>query len=637
WWVDPPVLFPRGLRGDAMRLEQILVNLLGNAIKFTDPGGEVVLGVAVAREESRATVLRFWVRDTGIGMTPEQTARLFQPFSQGDGSITRQYGGTGLGLAISRRLAEQMGGWIRVASAAGIGSEFILEVRLEREPEVSGESPTCAPERTLAGKRVLILSTRPAGRRILVRMAGDLGLNTMVFAVPAAALEAAEGDFFELVILDAAMGELTGLVADFRQRSPGARIVALVPMDLREGVRVAGVDEWLVRPVLPDGLRAVCTGIHGEVQALSDQGVALERGFAGARVLLVEDNRINQMVAREILTGFGLEVVCVDNGLEAVERVGKERFAGVLMDLQMPVMDGLTATRRIRMLEGCGDLPILAMTAQAMPGDRERCLEVGMTDYVAKPIDRRQLRKVLHQWIRPLETRPAPVDVVLPTHSSEAVPLREVLPEKMAGIDLEEAMERLDGNRQLLRELLEVFRRDHAGDARRVRLLLEDPERLDPDAAGKLLHAIKGLAGNLGAVVIRENALELERLLKGGGLPSREALERFEENFQELLDAVAALPPYAGEVEEPDGEYPTVELSLERLNPLFAALDERLVRNDLDAERCLADLKVALRGAGGECAAGVQAIVSHMDRYDFDGARNALHQLVRHLSREAIF
>ncbi|MBF0213729.1 MAG: response regulator [Magnetococcales bacterium] len=620
WWIDRPLSFATGLRGDALRMEQILINLLGNAIKFTDPGGEVILGLSVIEAREREVVIRFSVRDTGIGMTLEQCARLFQPFAQADSSITRQYGGTGLGLAICKRLVERMGGWIRVTSAPGIGSEFIGQLTLKRDPETESDDLARLRQMGLGAEAgaVGILSGRATARRLLARMIGALGVEVGVFATADELLLAFGRRAWRQVVLDVPVQEIPTLVERLRQRRAEVRIVALLPTDPEMVSGMRGVDEWMARPVLPVGLRSALTGGRVVVEeaggSSSRTEAEPERLWSGARLLVVEDNRLNQMVARELLTGMGLEVELAGNGAEAVERVERERFDGVLMDVQMPVLDGLSATRRIRRLEGCAALPILAMTAQAMSGDRERCLEAGMNDYVPKPIDRRLLEGVLSRWIRPRERREA-----LPglPQSGESLPTEPWVSAGIEGIDLPDVLRRLGGNVQVLRGLLKVFCRDYAEVAQQVRRLAgegSDPEGLE--RVGDFLHALKGMAGNMGARGVQELARAMEQEARARNFPSDASLARLEAAMVQVCAAVAALP----ELESGAGLWAWDrgrELTIGSVEAGLAGLRARLENNDLDAERWWRHLEQALLDSGRDGTRWMQPIAEAMARFDF--------------------
>ncbi|MBT3345447.1 MAG: PAS domain S-box protein, partial [Gemmatimonadetes bacterium] len=418
--IDPDL--PTQLAGDPLRLGQVLINYGNNAVKFTE-SGEIIVRVRAGERVGQDLLVRFEVQDTGIGLTEEQQAKLFQSFQQADTSTTRQYGGTGLGLAIARQLAGLMGGEVGVDSEPGVGSTFWFTARLASSgPSRRQRLP--APD--LRGRRVLVVDDNAHARQILREM-----LTAMTFRVDEAATGAqavdmtaaadGQGDGFELLLMDwqmppgidgiEAAQQLTGLSL---QRPP--KVVIITAHGREEVFRkaaTAGIELTLVKPVNPSilfdaAIRALGGLSNQEDQALATDADAGLAAVQGARVLLVEDNLLNQQVAQELLTEVGFAVDVAENGEVAIARIRDQTYDAVLMDMQMPVMDGETATRHIRQ-DGYADLPILAMTANAMAGDRERCLAAGMNDHITKPIDPEALFAALRRWI--LESR-KPVESV---------------------------------------------------------------------------------------------------------------------------------------------------------------------------------------------------------------------------------
>ena len=409
---------PSALRGDPGRLRQVLTNLVGNAVKFTEEG-EVVLRVTLDESGEDAAVVRFEVRDTGIGIEPELRSRLFQSFVQADGSTTRRYGGTGLGLAISKSLVSLMGGAIDVQSRPGRGSTFWFTVRLERHA-LGAPPPSAGPPARLAGRRVLVVDDNATNRQILRQQLGYWGLRTTaVESGPAAlaALEeaAASGPGYDLAILDMKMPEMDGLdlARAIKEKTSlaGVKLVLLTSFGRRghgaEAARI-GISAYLTKPVDEADLYDCLVEVLGEGSRTQAPHLVTRhtlrelRPPAGARVLVAEDNEVNQKVAVRILERLGYRVDVADNGREALEACGRTSYDAVLMDGQMPGMDGFEATRRIREREKGGErLPIIAMTASAMKGDREKCLEAGMDDYISKPVTPEALEAVLRRWVRP--------------------------------------------------------------------------------------------------------------------------------------------------------------------------------------------------------------------------------------------
>jgi PAS domain S-box-containing protein len=401
--VDPEV--PRALVGDPGRLAQILNNLLANAVKFTEKG-EVVARASVAEEWDDEVVIQFSVTDTGIGISGEALDRLFQPFSQGDSSTTRRYGGTGLGLAISRRLAEMMRGGIGVDSAPDGGSTFWFTARLKRQAEAR-PAPLARP---LEGRLSLVACGNETVRRILgqqleaagmiVRTAGDLRHAR-------GTLEDESSDDIDLVVVDATLGglDLPAWVREVRARSRAARVVALAPIGVEIGMEGADApDAVLTKPIRPSLLQqrliALLAGEAHVTVAEPAGGNDVEVDPHAPLVLVVEDNDINRLVAVRTLERLGYRAAAARNGAEAVEKFAPETYAAVLMDCQMPLMDGYEATAKLRAAEaGHPPTPIIAMTAGALAGDRERCLAAGMDDYVSKPVAFEDLAAALRRWV----------------------------------------------------------------------------------------------------------------------------------------------------------------------------------------------------------------------------------------------
>ena len=403
-YVDPAI--PLRLSGDVSRLRQVLLNLAGNAVKFTESGG---VAVEVERQAGGGgESLRFAVSDSGIGIPEEARGALFREFSQVDSSTTRRYGGTGLGLAISQRIVEAMGGEIGFESEPGRGSVFWFTVRL------AGAAVAEAPRLELSGLRVLASGGESMIRRVLLRQLTGAGAEATAAASSEALARlvaaARDGRPFDVALLDAD-GDVEDMVRRVREDPllAGLKLVVLLSAEARgklERFRQAGFDAYLVKPVRQEALLrriAVLVGRAegGEEGAAEPEEAAAPRAAAprSLRVLLAEDNQINQMLALALLRRAGLQADAAPNGREALEAVARGGYDVVLMDVHMPEMDGLEATRRIRALPGgLGRIPIVAMTASAMEEDRQRCLEAGMNAYLSKPIDEQELMRALAPW-----------------------------------------------------------------------------------------------------------------------------------------------------------------------------------------------------------------------------------------------
>ena len=396
---------PNALQGDPLRLGQVLINLTNNAIKFTDKG-EIVVSIRLQQLEEHAAVLRVDVRDTGIGLTPPQRSKLFQAFTQADTSTTRHHGGTGLGLTISKRLVEMMEGEIDLVSEAGVGSTFFFTARFGLAA-VPRDSLPVPPQ--FQGLRVLVVDDNPSAREIFVSMLTALGFDARavfggVLAIGAVAQARTEGRPYGLVLMDWKMPGMNGLdtLAGIRADAAGidaAPACIMVTAFHREALLEAArqrelpLDGVLNKPVsastLLDQISFVFGGVTGQSRKTQRQSSYRddERALRGAWLLLVEDNEVNQEVAQHILNDAGIRVDIASNGAIALAKIEENAYDGVLMDCQMPVMDGYQATRKLRQDPRYSDLPVIAMTANAMVGDKEKCLDAGMNDFIAKPID----------------------------------------------------------------------------------------------------------------------------------------------------------------------------------------------------------------------------------------------------------
>jgi signal transduction histidine kinase/DNA-binding response OmpR family regulator len=419
----PPGL-PDALLGDPSRLGQILLNLTNNAVKFTERG-EVTVAVSLVERVAERATLRFEVHDSGIGMAPEVRDRLFQPFTQADASTSRRYGGTGLGLAICRHLVERMGGEIGVHSEPGRGSCFHFTLAFGLQPDAQ----TTRDAGELRGTRVLVVDDHPAARELLCALVTSLGFQAQAAEDGEAALAAvsrsqADGRPFRLVLLDWRMPRMDGIECLARlTHGDGGHVRPTVLMITAFGrdqverelqARHLAVAALLTKPVTPSALLDACFIALGGPTApagRSEQRLELmqmhQASLAGARILLVEDNAINQELACDLLDGAGIAVTIAGDGLQALAMLDRGSFDAVLMDCQMPVMDGYEATRALRLRPGLEDLPVIAMTANAMAGDREKVLAAGMNDHVAKPIHVDELFATLARWVRPAAARPA--------------------------------------------------------------------------------------------------------------------------------------------------------------------------------------------------------------------------------------
>jgi two-component system, sensor histidine kinase and response regulator len=530
---------PERLLGDPLRLGQILTNLVNNAVKFTERG-EIRINIALVERTGDKVQLKCSVRDTGIGMTPEQSAKLFQPFTQADMSTTRKHGGTGLGLTISRRLVDLMGGRIWLESEAGAGTTFSFTVWLG----VSSATGTgrIVPEK-LARLRVLVVDDNPAAREILQE-----GLSTLAKSVDAvgsgkeaiAAIQERDGtDPYDLVFMDWRMPGMDGLQASryiksdetLRHRPAIVLVTAFGREEVREEAERLQLDGFLLKPVtksmIVDTLVDVFADGHEDLRGAADLDQSSR--LRGARILVTEDNAINQQIAVELLEGAGAIVTVANNGREAVEMVsgpGHPPLDVVLMDLQMPEMDGYQATAKLRADARLAALPIIAMTAHATVEERQRCLAAGMNDHVAKPIDPAALFEAVARFYKPAE------GLLVPDQPSGPPP-QEGMP-SIAGLDTNDGLSRVGGNRKLYVKILRQFAEEQSRAFDQVADALSKGNHA---LAERLAHTLKGVAGNIGAGGVQSAAGVLERVIRDRS--NADEIERSRQRVGVVLEPLA--------------------------------------------------------------------------------------------------
>ncbi|MFM4747643.1 response regulator [Aeromonas veronii] len=524
---------PVFLRGDPLRLGQVLVNLVNNAIKFTERG-EVEVCIELANPHPMR--IRFSVRDTGIGIAEEKQTQLFQAFTQLEAGNTRKYGGSGLGLNISQRLVELMGGRITVESKPGVGSLFKFDI------------PMAQAVYGVAGRKVFF-ENQPLvmvmdDNELVLDLARDILTRAGVRVLPVNSLSRArqllreEGPNLRLAILDWRMGQEDGLdlALEMYQHSQWRRIpILMISAWAREGLHARmdsmGLTHFLPKPMTENALLAkvdeLLNGSSYELNLRKAEAQGDQQHFKsllqGTRVLLAEDNRVNQQLIIEYLRRVDAVVCVVSNGREAVERVAEQPFDVILMDLQMPVLDGLDATRQIRKMVDKHDVPIIALTASAMPGDKERCLGVGMNGYVTKPVSKRDLYNNLLQWVKP--------------QGVEQAGIMEVKPPDMIGIlDLQDALKRLEQDKEALQILFKLFMSEHKDDLWEIRSALR---RQQPEVASKLLHTLRGVSANISASRLQLVAGELEWRLRQNEVLSETDLEQLQQVFSQTREEVS--------------------------------------------------------------------------------------------------
>ena len=639
-----PSDFNRTLFGDNQRLGQILINLIRNAIKFTDSGTIVVRG-KVGKPEPDPTQpdrfycpLTFSVQDTGIGIDPDRLPHLFKPFVQADGSTSRKYGGTGIGLTISKQLVTMMGGNIWAESVLDKGSIFHFSVRME-SPKTKGKESQKRPE-NMANMKVLVMDDNPLTRDILQEMlvawsfiptgvgSGEEALATLM------ANNRGEAPY-TLAILDGNMPEMDAVTTSrdvvtqlFSELPPGhiPKIVMMTDFGreiIHHNTQEAWVDAFLDKPFTQTSLfHAIMEAFeekrdpaHPAITVLSNT-IDTREATQGARILLVEDNVINQEIATDLLTRAGMVITIANNGKEAVAQVEQHPFDAVLMDLQMPEMDGYEATRRIRAHARFKDLPIIAMTAHTLAEEQQKCLDAGMNDHMAKPFRPERLYGLLTQWVGPLQ-KPTPTP-----EKEKTTPLPDI-----PGINQTDGLQRVNGNRVLYNRLLNRFHEDQAHTLQKMEDALEQG---DTKEAMHLAHAIKGVAGNLGAHALHRAAEALETALsteKPAGLaPMKQAFSEALTPILKTLDTMNAPP----RMDASPGATPSIQqqqhtIDTEQILPLLLDMATHLENFSLETDETMEHLHKQL--VSTQAATAWREVEKHTQQYDFVAARNALDKL----------
>ena len=644
--VDPAL--PADLLGDPLRLGQILVNYANNAVKFTEEG-EIIVRVTEASRDDAGVLLRFEVQDTGIGLTPEQQSRLFRSFEQADSSTTRKYGGTGLGLAISKKLAALMGGEVGVQSRPGVGSTFWFTAHLGLG---TPRHAPLLPSPDLRGRHVLVVDDSEQARHILSEM-----LERMSFAVTTASsgeeavaqAQAAEqaGRPCEIAFVDWKMPGMDGFETHralaHLQRPPHTVIVTAAGRDeVQSELQRAGLSLMLSKPVSPSQLFDAAMQALGRLARSSDgratqapRDAAHLPAIAGARVLLVDDSDLNQQVGAELLSGAGLVVDVAQNGQVALDMLAQTTYDLVLMDMQMPVMDGLAATRLLRQNPAWANLPVLAMTANAMSRDRDLCLEAGMNGHLAKPIDPDELYATLLQWIAPRApdaAQTANADTGLqkrtadnPT-TSEGAPSPTPSPSAddalrhIPGLDVTAGLRRVLDKRPAYESLLCKFMAGQAHAVQTTRTALAAGRR---DEALRAMHTLKGTAGTIGATALAALAQRAEEAIAQKASP--ELVEPLLQPVEAACQALVAALQQALPADDMSGADAAdgLQIDASAALQLVAQLDALLADDDSDAIEVFKQSAPTLQALLGPVYGQMKRA---LDSYDFVEALAALRQ-----------
>jgi PAS domain S-box-containing protein len=616
---------PRNLVGDPLRLGQILINLVNNAVKFTERG-EILVTVAVEEQLADRVKVRFSVRDSGVGMTTEQSVRLFQAFAQADASTTRKYGGTGLGLSISKRLVEMMEGAIWADSEPGVGSTFHFTAWFGIGTEEKRRR--IIPD--LLGIRALVVDDNAQAREILTDALRVFALRAeSVSSGDDAVREIAAADSqdpYRLVLMDWHMPGMDGLEASrIIKRSDRLQHVPKIVMvtafgreDIRTQAEEIGVDGYLLKPVNSSLLYDTMVDLFG-VAGLEDHRSRVKKDdvpphdATGIRVLLVEDNEMNQQVATELLESAGAIVTVANHGGEAVKILTEgdqaPAYDVVFMDLQMPEMDGYTATKLLRRNPRLQKFPIIAMTAHALVEERQRCLDAGMNDHVSKPIDPDALFATLMRWAKP---RPKPtLEPNAATTSAKKVD--EVILPEIAGVNLAEGLNRVAGNRRLYRDLLGQFAVKQGDAAAQISAALESG---DSKLAERIAHTVKGVAGNLAITEVQSAAQRVEKAIREGQDSATVPLDAFAtllgtqvHAIEQALHESAPAPPEQVLPSHFNGE--AASAAIARLKGLLDA-------SDGDAEEAFGSLRDVVAGVVDKPQ--LDALGSSISDFDFEAA-----------------
>ncbi len=619
---------PTALIGDPFRLGQVLINLVNNAIKFTSKG-EITIGVHKVSYEKDDIRIRFDVTDTGIGLNDEQRNNLFKAFTQADASTTRKYGGTGLGLTISKRLIEIMEGEITVESVQGKGSTFHFTAKFGLQQE---QRALFLNAKDVEGLRILTVDDNANAREIVQNILKSLKFEPTAVSSGKEAIKELEhaqlqGKPYGLVLMDWMMPDMNGIQtiqqirgnANLSQTPAFIMVTAFSRDDLLQQANGTHIDGLLVKPVSPSTLLdAILNALgkeafqrtHKHVKEINAQESI--RSLQGAHLLLVEDNEVNMELALELLQTAGIKVDVATNGAQAVEKVKHTNYDGVLMDCQMPVMDGFEATHQIRQDSRYKDLPILAMTANAMAGDKEKCIEWGMNDHIPKPIDVTQLFLTTARWIKPANP---PVTMVQSLDNTQTL---LDIPE----LEINNALVRVGGNTKLLNKLIHRFSETQANAVIRIKKALAYD---DTQGARREVHTLKGLAGTIGARGIEDHAQILENILKNNLIEGRdEAIYTLEVDLVNLLSKIQSadctpvdiIPP-------PSKNISFVSVDKDKLEAKLRQFNAQLTDLDSDAATTITELVDELNGFEE-----IKKIQKSVDTFEFEDAQKQLQELV---------
>ncbi len=615
---------PSQVIGDPLRLTQILINYANNAIKFTDKG-EVIIALDLEEELDNGFFVKFSVTDTGIGLKEEQRNKLFQAFQQADTSTSRKYGGTGLGLSISRQLAELMHGSVGVESEYGKGSTFWFTVKLIKD--TSGKKRVLL-KKDLESKRVLVVDDNDAAVEIMTEMLKEMSMQVESANSGERALELIlEADNktpFDIIVTDWHMPpgmngiELVKSINHFKLKKPPSSILfSNVSQDeLSNEAKKQGIEHILTKPVNASVLFEVILSIFNldtttsskidRVEVAPKSRISLEK-IKGSKILVAEDNLLNQQIAQELLTDEGFKVTIANNGKEAVDLVNNEDFDVVLMDMQMPEMDGLEATMKIRETFASDTLPILAMTANASEEDRDKCLKAGMDAHITKPIDPEVLMSELCKWITPKDIDERAQEPPKKAQSNNAIVAID-------GIDIKAALRVVAGKQSLLNKMLTTFVADQSQATDAIKDALQNK---DNELAKRLAHTLKGTAASIGAMQLQEIAAKIE-----GYFTKPYDDEVFNNDLHfceiELTNVIKNISLALSDINKDTDNNVAKPLNLESVKVTVDKLSEYLENNDTEANQLLDTFQHDLSCLFGEEVFSL--IKDSIENFDYDTA-----------------
>jgi len=630
--VDIDLDTPKALIGDPLRLQQIITNLISNAVKFTGKDGVVLIGVKASEKTLERATLTFFVKDTGVGIAEKDIKKLFVPFSQVDASSTRKYEGTGLGLTICKQLVEKMGGEIWVESELGKGSTFAFTANFDRQP---AEERKFVPPPDIQGLNVLVVDDCDSSRLIMEKILESFGFKVELVSSGEDSLAILKDNQrrekpFELVMMDWLMPGLDGIETSRRIRQDLKLTIPIIMMtafgkdsEKLEAERV-GINGFLTKPIYQSTLfNAIMDAFGKEAIVSAEQEKSIttkasiyKKRLKGIRVLVAEDNLTNQEIALAVLESAGIFVEIARNGKEAVKAVRRSHFDAVLMDIQMPEMDGYEATKIIREDSRFTSLPIIAMTAHAMKGDEEKCLEAGMDGYISKPINQERLFYIIWKSMRLQE----PLSAKEPEAVSEETVVTEAkdLPARLPGINIEDALKSLNIGSDIFKNILIKFLRSNKDTMSKIRSAFESE---DWESLMQMSHSLKGSAGNIGANELQEAAYELEKASRDGVVkpPALFLIEKVGAALKQVQESLQSLVA-TSEVESPHGK--EISADPEQLRPLLKQLAEALdLAEPEEIKKHMEALKEHLN------TSVFHDLENLIDKYDYEKALNLLEEI----------